>query len=176
VASALDPVFRAWQSVVEKKPGALLVVIGGGPMQGHFQRLAAELGLTAQVHFTGEVPHAEVRRYFERADVALLYMSPRLVNEYRCSLKLREYFASGLKVVCNDVGELSEFPELTYQTKSGVEDFAAMIIRVLEGFDDGRQETARRFAREQLDWPRIIAAAAMDLGRHVKLAPPLQLS
>ena len=35
---------------------------------------------------------------------------------------------------------------------------------------------ARRFAREQLDWPRIITAAATDLGRHVKLAPPLQLS
>jgi glycosyltransferase involved in cell wall biosynthesis len=176
VASDLDPVFRAWQMVVEKKPGALLVVIGGGPMQEYFQRLAAELGLAAQVHFTGEVLHAEVRRYFAQADIALLYMSPRLVNKYRCSLKLREYFAAGLKVVCNDVGELGEFAELTYQTKSDVVDFAAMIVRMLEGFDDGRQETARRFAREQLDWPRIIAAAATDLGRHVKLAQPRQLS
>jgi glycosyltransferase involved in cell wall biosynthesis len=176
VASDLDPVLRAWRTVVEKKPGALLVVIGGGPMQGHFQRLAVELGLAAQVCFTGEVRHAEVRRYFARADVALLYMSRRLVNKYRCSLKLREYFAAGLKVVCNDFGELDEFAELTYQTKSGVGDFAAMIVRVLEGFDDGRQETARRFAREQLDWPRIIETAAADLARHVKLAPPRQLS
>jgi glycosyltransferase involved in cell wall biosynthesis len=147
-------------------------VIGSGPMHAHFVRLAAELGLAGRVHFTGEVRHADVRRYFVRADVALLFMSRRLVNEYRCSLKLREYFAAGLKVVCNDFGELSEYAELTYQTQSDVGDFAAMIVRVLEGFDDGRQETARRFARERLDWPRIIETSATELGCHVKLAAP----
>lgn len=176
VACDLEPVLQAWRTVVEKIPGTLLVVIGGGPMQSHFERLATELGLAKSVHFTGEVPHADVRRYFALADVALLYMTRRLVNEYRCSLKLREYFAAGLKVVCNDFGELSEYAELTYQTTGGVEEFAALIVRVLNGFDDGRQETARRFAREQLDWPRIIATAATELSRHVKLAAPRKLS
>jgi glycosyltransferase involved in cell wall biosynthesis len=175
VASDLDQVLQAWQMVTGKVPESVLLIIGGGPMLTHYQKMVVEMGLTGRVHFTGEIAHADVPRYFARGDVALLYMSNRLVNAYRCSLKLREYFAAGLKIVCNDFGELSEYAHLTYQTKSAVADFAGMIVRVLNGHDDGRQTKAQRFAVEQLDWPRLIETAAEDLSHRAKLAPPRQI-
>jgi glycosyltransferase involved in cell wall biosynthesis len=144
-------------------------------MLADFRALAGRLGLADRVHFTGEVPHAEVPAYFARGELALLYMSDRLVNGYRCSLKLREYFAAGLKVVCNDYGELADFADWTYQTGSDVQEFAAMILRVFNGHDDGRQRRAQAMARAELDWPRIIEMAAAELARRVGLAPPAQI-
>ncbi|MGH7888749.1 MAG: glycosyltransferase, partial [Candidatus Binatia bacterium] len=155
VASDLEPVLQAWQIVAKKVTDCVLLIIGGGPLLGHFRKMAVEMGLAGRVQFTGEIAHADVPRHFAWGEIALLYMTPRLVNEYRCSLKLREYFAAGLKVVSNDVGELSEYAHLIYQTGSGLGEFAAMIVRVLDGFDDGRQKVAQEFVREQLDWPQI---------------------
>jgi len=169
VASDLEPVLQAWSVVVERIADALLLVVGGGPMLGHYRTLAAQMGLSEHVRFTGELAHADVPRYFRLAELAVLYMSPRLVNEYRCSLKLREYFAAGLKVVGNDFGELGEYAGFLYQAAGGVEAFGRMIVRVLEGFDDRRQDRARRFAMDQLDWTTVIGTGAAEVMRRCGL-------
>jgi glycosyltransferase involved in cell wall biosynthesis len=163
VASDLREVLQAWQLVIREIPAARLRIIGGGPLLAHYRRMAETMGLAGSVEFTGELAHAAVPDQFADAQAALLYMSNRLVNAYRCSLKLREYFAAGLKVVCNDVGELPEYAHLTYQTKSDLAEFAAMAVRVLRGHDDGRQVAAQKFAAEELDWPRLIAGAANEI-------------
>ncbi|MEI6297381.1 MAG: glycosyltransferase [Verrucomicrobiota bacterium] len=172
VASDLEPVLTAWQTVVRELPAAVLLVVGGGPLRQHFENLAGQMGLTSQVHFTGEVSHGDVPAFFAVADVALLYFSPRLVNQYRCSLKLREYFAAGVKVVCNDVGELPTFAHLTYQSSSDPAAFAANIVRVLRGGGDRREQQAHDYARQQLHWPRLIEQATREIVARGGLASP----
>jgi len=109
VASDLEPVLEAWRAVVQEVPDARLLVVGGGPRLEAYHALVRSMGLADHVAFTGEVAHGDVPAYVAVGDAALLYFSPRLASDYRCSLKLREYFAAGVRVVSNDVGELKSF-------------------------------------------------------------------
>jgi len=165
VASDLEPVLAAWRDVVTQLPDAFLLVVGGGPLLDAYRGKVAAMGLAAHVGFTGEVAHRDVPAYVALGHAALLYFSPRLVSEYRCSLKLREYFASGLRVVCNDVGELKEFAHLTYQSGSDPALFSATIVRVLTGHSDGRERAARDYAARRLDWRAIVAAAEPEIAK-----------
>ena len=117
--------------------------------------------------FSGAVNRSEVPAYLAIADLALLYASDRLVNRYRCSLKLREYFAAGLPVVCNEFGELADFKDVTYQSNSSIEGFAAMAVRVLDGYNDGRQDRARDLARRDMDWRLILRTAECEIVRRL---------
>ena len=165
VASDLEPVLAAWRDVVTQLPDAFLLVVGGGPLLDAYRGKVAAMGLAAHVGFTGEVAHRDVPAYVALGHAALLYFSPRLVSEYRCSLKLREYFASGLRVVCNDVGELKDFAHLTYQSGSDPGLFSANIVRVLRGFSDGRERAARDYAAKRLDWRAIVSAAEPEIAK-----------
>ena len=158
VASDLEPVLEAWRDVAARVPAAFLLVVGGGPKLDEYRRLVAGMGLADRVGFTGEVPHGDVPAFVAVADAALLYFSDRLANRYRCSLKLREYFAAGLRVVCNDGGELKQFAHLTYQSGSAPREFAAAIVRALSGGSDGRERTAKTYAADHLDWRAIVRA------------------
>jgi glycosyltransferase involved in cell wall biosynthesis len=169
LASDLEPVLKAWQKVIPSVPDALLVIVGGGPRQEYYETMAQLLGLEQHVKFIGEVPHGEVRAYLALAEIALLFFSPRKVNAYRCSLKLREYFAAGLKVICNNFGELKQYAHLTYQSGSEVQEFAATIIHILQSGGDGRECEAREFARRHLDWRTIVSTAADEIAHRAGL-------
>jgi len=175
LACDLLPILAAWRSVVDQMPKACLLVVGGGPRQAEFQAAVARLGLAEHVIFSGPATHAEVRGYVALAELALLYYSARPVNECRCSLKLREYFAAGLKTVCNDVGELANFAHLTYQTPTDPTAFSQMIVCVFREGGDGREQRAKTFAREHLHWPRLFAAVSDELGRRLCYLAPHQL-
>ncbi len=164
VASDLEPVLAAWRVVVQQVPDARLLVVGGGPRLEAYQALVRSMGLADHVAFTGEVAHQDVPAYVAVGDAALLYFSPRLASEYRCSLKLREYFAAGVRVVSNDFGELKSFAHLTYQAATDAQ-FAATIVRVLQGYSDGRERTARTYAAEHLDWRAIVRAAEPEIAK-----------
>lgn len=176
VASDLEPVLAAWRHVVERLPDAFLLVVGGGPLLDHYRQVAQEMGVAAQVGFTGEVPHEDVPAYLAVAQTAVLYFSPRLVNEYRCSLKLREYLAAGLRVVCNDVGELKDFAHLTYQSRSEPRLFAANLLRLLQGHSDGREQAAHAFAGEHLDWGAIVRSAEAEIAKRAGLTGKVDLA
>ena len=171
VACDLELVLTAWRAVASRLPDAVLLVVGGGPRLDPYRRLAREMGLEGAVRFTGQVRHEQVPAYFALAQSALLYFSARPVNVYRCSLKLREYFASGVPVVCNDVGELKDFAHLTYQSGSDLREFAALAVRVLRGHSDGRERAARAHACEHLDWSRIVTVAEAEIAKRAGLKP-----
>lgn len=168
--SDVEPVLQAWQQVIRHVPDGLLLVVGGGPRQRRYEATTRSMGLAGHVTFTGELAHAAVPACLAVADAAVLYFGPRRVNAYRCSLKLREYCAAGVKIVCNDAGELGRFADLTYQSTSDVADFAATLTRVLQGHGDGRERKAREFARAHLDWQRIVTSIAPALRQHVGIA------
>jgi len=168
VASDLEPVMQTWRKVLCDIPDATLLIVGGGPLRQHFEQMAEQYELSRHLHFIGEVRHDEVPSYFAVADVALVYFSERLVNKYRCSLKLREYFAAGVKVVCNDFAEFKDYEHLTYQSDSRIDSFAAMIVSVLRNGGDGRERTAQEYTRKHLHWPLIVESMVAEINRRIQ--------
>ncbi|GAG26565.1 unnamed protein product, partial [marine sediment metagenome] len=87
--------------------------------------------------------------------VAVVYYKDTRVNYYRESMKLREMLALGLKVVCNDVGDLRNFTNYTYQTDTDFEAVSNMLVKVLAEGGDGREKKGREFVRQNLRWDEI---------------------
>lgn len=88
-----------------------LVIVGDGPQRAELQRLANDLGLQAQVHFTGALSPAQVAAQLQSAD---LYVSVSSSESF--ALAPVEALACGVPVVllrCGSVLEQAELPLVT---------------------------------------------------------------
>jgi 1,2-diacylglycerol 3-alpha-glucosyltransferase len=92
-----DTLVRAFARVQEEHPGARLVLIGDGAARAGLEALAAELGISDRVTFTGALPFQEIPRYLKAAD-AFAFAS---VTETQ-GLVTIEAMAAGLPVVAVD--------------------------------------------------------------------------
>jgi len=102
----LDAVLRgmaAWSG----PPELSLVVVGEGPARPGLERLARELGLAQQVHFTGLAAREDIPRLVAGFDVAL---QPACVP-YASPLKVFDYMAAGRAIVAPDQPNLREVLE-----------------------------------------------------------------
>jgi PEP-CTERM/exosortase A-associated glycosyltransferase len=107
----LDILLRALPRMLQANPATRLLLVGGGPQDAQLKALAAELGVTQQVIFTGRVPHSEVQRYYNLVDV-LAY--PRLkmrLTDLVTPLKPLEAMAQGRLLIASDVGGHRELIE-----------------------------------------------------------------
>jgi rhamnosyl/mannosyltransferase len=93
----LDDLIRAMPML----PDALAVIAGRGPMESAWKALAAELGVTNRVYFAGDVSDADLPSYYRAAD---LYVLPANERAEAFGIAILEAMASGLPVVCTDVG------------------------------------------------------------------------
>jgi glycosyltransferase involved in cell wall biosynthesis len=57
-----DEAVRAMAAVIQRRPDAVGLVAGDGPMQGELEALAAELGSGDRIHFLGHLEQAELSR------------------------------------------------------------------------------------------------------------------
>jgi glycosyltransferase involved in cell wall biosynthesis len=85
-------------------PEAVLVVAGDGPARPDLERLAAELGVGARVHFLGRVARRDMPCTIAAFDIAL---QPKVVA-YASPLKLAEYMAQEKAVVAPDQPNIRE--------------------------------------------------------------------
>ena len=92
-----DTLLRAFAKIHEEHPKARLVLIGDGTGRPSLEELAAELGISDRVTFTGAVPFQEIPRYLKAAD-AFAFAS---VTETQ-GLVTIEAMAAGLPVVAVD--------------------------------------------------------------------------
>lgn len=105
VARNLEPIYdnatalRALVLVRERYPDATLVIAGSGPSRAELERLAADLGITGAVTFTGRVDNAAMASLYRDADVML---NPSLVDNMPNSVL--ESLACGVPVVSTNVG------------------------------------------------------------------------
>jgi glycosyltransferase involved in cell wall biosynthesis len=89
----VDVVVRAFAELKKTFPDAQLDLVGGGPLEANIRSLVQELSLTG-VNFAGVVPHADIHRYYEQADIFI--NASRLDN---MPVSILEAFAAGTPVV-----------------------------------------------------------------------------
>ena len=92
-----DTLLQALAKVYQKQPDVRLVLIGDGTARQTLEMLAAELGITDRVTFTGAVPFEQIPRYLKAADL-FAFAS---VTETQ-GLVTIEAMAAGLPVVAVD--------------------------------------------------------------------------
>jgi glycosyltransferase involved in cell wall biosynthesis len=146
----LDTVVRAiaeWRG----RPGLSLVVVGEGPARSDLEKLAAKLGVSARVRFTGLAARSAVPGLIAGFDIAL---QPAAVP-YACPLKVVEYMAAGRAIVAPDQPNLREL----------LDDGRTGLL-----FDPGRQphgqamwEAVVRLAQDPALRARIGAAARAEI-------------
>ncbi len=84
-------------------PRARLAIIGAGEDEAMLRMRARELGLADHVHFTGSLPHAEIARHVQAADVCVLPSSSEgIANAWI------EALACGTPLVITDAGGARE--------------------------------------------------------------------
>ncbi len=99
----------AFAGIAAKHSAARLVVIGAGPLRDALERHADALGIGARVRWLGALPHAEVRRWLQRAAVFCLPSCTAASGDAEgLGLVLLEAAASGVPVVGTRHGGIPE--------------------------------------------------------------------
>ena len=87
-------------------PSVRSVIVGSGPMEVEWRALAASLGVAERVHFTGEVPDADLPVYYRAAD---LFVLPANARAEAFGTVLTEAMAAGLPCVTTEVGSATSW-------------------------------------------------------------------
>jgi len=102
IATLLD----AFAITLESNPTARLVLVGDGTEREKMMRHASDLKIADMVTFTGYVTHAEVSRYVNAADIAVVPVPAMKQDMWLSPMKLFEYMASGKAVVASAMGQI----------------------------------------------------------------------
>ncbi len=100
----LHLLLRAVPDMRRQRPEITVLLVGGGPEESNLRTLAQELDLGESVVFVGRVPHEEIQRYYDLAD---LFVFPRVsmrLTELVTPLKPLEAMAQERIVVASSVG------------------------------------------------------------------------
>jgi glycosyltransferase involved in cell wall biosynthesis len=138
------------------RPQVTMSIVGDGRRKAEFERLVREAGLDGRIRFTGTIDHAALPAFMAVHRIGINYMRPSTVNQCRAILKIREYLACGLDVVCNDVGDVALFREYIHVRPD--------IVSMFEAVGDVLSRTSvpntagRAFIERDYRWDTIVAA------------------
>ena len=88
--------------------------------------------------------------------IGINYMRPSLTNDCRAILKIREYLAQGLAVVCNNSGDANSFHEQVFVERS-IESMGKRIGDLLSDSSLAQNRAGRELMEKKYRWDRIIA-------------------
>ena len=132
-----------------------ILVIGDGSRKPYFVNRVEAYGLQERIVFTGYLPHDDMPMVLKLAKVGINYMAPSRANQSRASIKVREYLAAGLQVVCNPVGDAETFKD--YVTLcSRIEEFPGAIRQALEERNPESAMAAQKFVERNFSWPHLV--------------------
>ncbi|GAA5055808.1 glycosyltransferase family 4 protein [Erythrobacter westpacificensis] len=154
----LDDLIAAMPMLVERHPGAHLLLVGGGPMDDALRAQASASPVSDRIHFTGRVPHSEVERYYALTDIMAYPRKKSRLTDLVTPLKPLEASAQMQLVAASDVGG---HRELIRDGETGLlfapDDPAACAAALIELVDRRGEWPAIRKAgyehvRERHDW------------------------
>ena len=144
----LDLLLRALPLIHRRRQDIAVLLVGGGPEADALQALARELGLADSAVFAGRVPHQEIGRYYDLAEILVFPRVSRRLTELVTPLKPLEAMAQERIVAASNVGghrELIRDRETGYLFPP--DDPERLAEGVLAALDD------------DASWPRIRAEA-----------------
>jgi phosphatidyl-myo-inositol dimannoside synthase len=146
-----DTLIRAWPRVRAEVSDAVLLLVGDGPYTGRLRRLAARLGVSEAVRFTGAVPWAELPAHYDAANAFAMPCRTRRagLDVEGLGIVYLEASATGLPVIGGDSGGA---PDAILEGESGyvVSDVAGVATRVIELLADPAK--ARAMGEKGLAW------------------------
>src|SRR5690606_30639137 len=99
----LDDLIDAMPDLVDARPDARLLLVGGGPVEASLRARAGASPVAPAIHFAGQVPHAEVERYYSLCDVMVYPRKRSRLTDLVTPLKPLEAMAQGRVVAASDV-------------------------------------------------------------------------
>jgi PEP-CTERM/exosortase A-associated glycosyltransferase len=179
----LDVLLRALPSIRERRPDALVLLVGGGQEAERLRALTATLGIEPHVRFTGQVPHGDVLSMYAAMDMLVFPRTPMRLTHMVTPIKPLEAMALRKLVVASDVGGHRELVE---DGKTGVLFAAASeraladaVVAIAARPDLQQQMVARghAYVREQRTWSHIARVYSPVyeslVGRHARSLEPV---
>ena len=100
----LDDLIAAMPALVARRPGARLLLVGGGPADAALRAQAAASPVAGHIRFVGRVAHEEVERYYSLVDVLAYPRKAMRLTELVTPLKPLEAMAQRRLVSASDIG------------------------------------------------------------------------
>jgi len=162
----LDDLIAAMPLLLESRPKARLLLVGGGPMEEALRAQAAASPVADRIRFVGRVPHEEVERYYALIDILAYPRKKMRLTELVTPLKPLEAMAQRKLVVASNVGghrELIEDGVTGTLFPAGdpaalAEALASLFAR--RGEWEGRRDVARSFVERERNWSSNISRYA----------------
>jgi len=154
----IDDLIAAMPALVEKRPAAHLLLVGGGPRAEALKAQAAASPAAPRIHFIGRVPHDEVERYYGLVDILCYPRKKMRLTDLVTPLKPLEAMAQRRLVAASDIGG---HRELIRDGETGTlfaPDDPAAIAAALAGLLadrshwEGLRDAGRRFVETERDW------------------------
>jgi glycosyltransferase involved in cell wall biosynthesis len=101
-------------NICKDLPNTAIHIVGDGVQRKKFQSRISSIHLEQQIIFTGRIKHDKVPDFVAQHQIGINYMRKTPANDCRAILKVREYLACGLQVVCNNCGDVELFKDVMY--------------------------------------------------------------
>lgn len=153
----IDLLLEAAREIIfEKLRDVQFVLVGGGPALDDLKSMAAEMGLSDYVTFTGRAPDAELFEVLSSADVCVNPDRVNPMNDKSTMNKVMEYMAFGKAQVQFEVveGRFSAQDASHYAAPNNTSDMADKIVALLDDPDKRAEMGAYGRARveTELSW------------------------
>ena len=106
---ALDEVIRAFPEILARHGDAELLIVGGSLFTSYIddlRTLAADLGVSRRVHFTGAVEYRDLPGYIAPMDLCLIPLSPPQWVDIALPNKYFEYSACGKAILSTPIPDM----------------------------------------------------------------------
>jgi glycogen synthase len=159
----LDDLIAAMPALVERRPKARLLLVGGGPMEAALKVQAAASPVADRIHFAGRVPHDEVDRYYALVDILAYPRKAMRLTELVTPLKPLEAMAQRKLVAASNVGGHRELIEDGVTGTLFPAGDPKALADALDGLFanrgrwDERRDTAQAFVERDRNWSSNIS-------------------
>ncbi len=172
----VDYLLRAFHHLIHDlgRTDFYAVLVGKGDAWNDLRKLSTSLGLDDNVHFTGLVSDADLRRYLSSADICVDPDPSNPFNDRSSMIKISEFMALGKPIVAFDLLE-NRFTAQNAAVFAPANDELAFAKALVELMDDPERRAAmgaygRRRAEESLNWrhwaPKLVGAYEALLPSH----------
>lgn len=147
-------------SLCRKYPGMLIDIVGEGCRKKDFKIRVDSLGAADQIRFTGKIDHDKLPGFIAMHQIGINYMRPLEVNYCRAILKIREYLAAGLHVVCNNVGDVELFKDHIY-IEPDIDGMVSKLDKLLS-LPVKKNIEGQKYICQQYDWEKIVSEFILE--------------